>query len=65
MSVFRDVAVVVKFFWAFTLPVLEYFSTVWMSAATSHLLLLDRVVGRVSQLSSVKAGLHATSFTPF
>ena len=30
---------------------LDYCSTVWMSAATSHLLLLDRAVGRVSQLS--------------
>ena len=52
MSVFRDVAVVDKCFWAFTLPVLEYCSTVGVSAAASHLLLLDRVVGRVSQLSS-------------
>ena len=51
MSVFRDVAVVAKCFWAFILSVLEYCSPVWMSAATSHLLLLDRVVGRVSQLS--------------
>ena len=30
MSVFRDVAVVVKCFWAFILPVLEYCSPVWM-----------------------------------
>ena len=45
MSVFRDVAVVAKCFWAFILPVLEYCSLVWMSAATFHLLLLDRVVG--------------------
>ena len=43
MSVFRDVTVVVKCFWAFILPVLEYCSPVWMSAATSHLLLLDCV----------------------
>ena len=52
MSVFRDVAVVAKCFWAFILPVLEYCSPVWMSAATSHLSLLDRVVGQVSQLLS-------------
>ena len=45
MNVFRYVAVVAKCFWAFILPVLEYCSTVWMLAATSHLLLLDRVVG--------------------
>ena len=43
MSVFRDVTVVAKCFWAFILPVLEYCSPVWMSAATSHLSLLDRV----------------------
>ena len=41
---FRDVAVVAKCFWAFILPVLEYCSPVWMSAVTSHLSLLDRVV---------------------
>ena len=43
MSVFRDVAIVAKGFWAFIFPVLEYCSPVWMSAATSHLSLLDRV----------------------
>ena len=47
MSVFRDVTVVSKCFWAFILPVLEYCSPVWMSAATSHLSLLDRVVSQV------------------
>ena len=51
MSVFRDVAIVAKCFWAFILPVLEYCSLVWMSAATSHLSLLDRVVSQVSRLS--------------
>ena len=51
MSVFRDVAVVAKCFWAFILPVLEYCSPVWMSAATSHLSFLDRVVSQVSRLS--------------
>ena len=51
MSVFRDVSVVAKCFWAFILPVLEYCSPVWMSAATSHLSLLDRVVSQVSRLS--------------
>ena len=51
MSVFRDVVVVAKCFWAFILPVLEYCSPVWISAATSHLSLLDRVVGQVSRLS--------------
>ena len=42
-------AVVAKCFWAFIFPVLEYCSTVGMSAATSHLLLLDLVLGRVSR----------------
>ena len=51
VSVFRDVTVVAKCFWAFILPVLEYCSPVWMSAATSHLSLLDRVVSQVSRLS--------------
>ena len=51
MSVLGDVAVVAKCFWAFILGVLVYCSSVWMSAATSHLLLLDSVVGKVSQLS--------------
>ena len=40
MSVFRDVTVVAKCFWAFILP-----------AATSHLSLLDRVVSQVGRLS--------------
>ena len=51
MSVFRDVAVAAKCFWAFILPVLEYCSPVWMSAATSHLSLLYCVVGQISLLS--------------
>ena len=51
MSLFRDVAIVAKCFWAFILPVLEYCSPVWMSAATSHLSLLDRVVSQVGRLS--------------
>ena len=46
------VAVVAKCFWAFIHPVLEYCSPVWMSAATSHLSLFDRVVIQVDRLSS-------------
>ena len=45
------VAIVAKCFWVFILPVLEYCSPVLMSAATSHLSLLDRVVRQVSRLS--------------
>ena len=55
MSVFRDVSIVAKFFWAYILPVLEYCSPVWMSAATSHLSLLDRVVSQVGWLSGGNA----------
>ena len=51
MSVFRDVAIVAKCFWAFILPVVECCTPVWMSAATSHLSLLDRVVSQVIRLS--------------
>ena len=51
MSVFRDVAAVARCFLAFIIPVLEYCSPVWMSAATSHLSLLDRVVSQVGRLS--------------
>ena len=61
MSVFRDVTVVAKCFWAFILPVLEYCSPVWMSAATSHLSLLDRVVSQVGRLSvEVSAAIFGT-----
>ena len=51
MIVIRDVAVVAKCFWAFILPMLEYCSPILMSAATSHLSLVDRVVGQVNRLS--------------
>ena len=56
MSVFRDVTVVAKCFWAFILPVLEYCSSFWMSAATSHLSLLDRVVNQVGRLLRLSGG---------
>ena len=52
MSVFQDVTVVAICFWAVILPVLEYCSPVWLSAATSHMSLLDCVVGQVSRLSA-------------
>ena len=51
MSVFQYVAVVAKCFWAFILPVLEYGSPLWMSAATYHLLLLDCIASQLSRLS--------------
>ena len=50
-QVFHDQSLILRFFWSFVLPVLEYCSTVWCSAADSHLKLLDRVVR--------SAGFHA------
>ena len=38
------ISVLPRSFWSFVLPVLEYCSVVWCSAANSHLKLLDRVV---------------------
>ena len=43
-QVFQDQSLLVRSFWSFVLPVLEYCSAVWCSAADSHLKLLDRVV---------------------
>ena len=42
--VFDDVGVLRRCFFSFTLPSLEYCSVVWISAASCHLSLLDRVV---------------------
>ena len=43
-SLFYDWSLLLRSFWSFVLPVLEYCSAVWCSAAGSHLKLLDRVV---------------------
>ena len=43
-QVFHDRLLLMRSFWSFVLPVLEYCSAVWCSAADSHLKLLDRVV---------------------
>ena len=43
-QVFHDRSLLVRSFWSFVLPVLEYCSAVCCSAADSHLKLLDRVV---------------------
>ena len=43
-QVFHDWSFLLRSFWSFVLPVLEYCSAVWCSAAESHLKLLDRVV---------------------
>ena len=42
--VFHDILHIWRCFWGFVLPVLEYCSAVWCSAADAHLELLDRVV---------------------
>ena len=41
--VFHDRLLIMRCFWSFVLPVLEYCSTVWCSAADTHLKLLDHV----------------------
>ena len=43
-QVFHDRSLLLRSFWSFVLPVLEYYSAVWCSAADSHHKLLDRVV---------------------
>ena len=42
--VFHDKLLILRCFWGFVLPVLEYCSAVWCSAADTHLKLLGRVV---------------------
>ena len=43
-QVFHDRLLIGRCFWGFVLPVFEYCSAVWCSAADTHLKLLDRVV---------------------
>ena len=50
-SVFRDSSIVSCCFRSFILPVIENCSPVWMSAAVSHLSLLDQVVRIAFRLS--------------
>ena len=42
--VFHDKLLIERCFWGVVLPVLEYCSAVWCSAADTHLKLLNRVV---------------------
>ena len=46
--VFQDKLLLERCFRGFVLPVLEYCSAVWCSAADTHIKLLDRVVGGAS-----------------
>ena len=48
---FRDNSIVFCCFWSFILLVLEYCSSVWMSAAVTYLSLLERVVRSVFRFS--------------
>ena len=50
LKTFDSVEVVYRCFNSFMLPVLEYASVVWGSAAHSHLALLDRIVKRCAHL---------------
>ena len=50
-SLFADAEVVSRSFWSYILPLLEYCSPVWSSAAACHLSLLDRTVRRAVSLS--------------
>ena len=43
-QVFHDRSLILRSFWSFVLPVLEYCSAVWCSSADSHLKLLDKIV---------------------
>ena len=51
-QVSHDCLLFVRCFQAFVLPVLEYFSAVWCSAADTQLKLLDRVVSGASFLTA-------------
>ena len=43
-QVFHDQSLILRPFRSYVLPILEYCSAMWCSAADSHLKLLDRVV---------------------
>ena len=49
-GVYADTSVLLRCCYAFILPILEYCSPVWGSAASSHLRLLDRQIHAVSRL---------------
>ena len=53
-QVFYDRLLFGRCFLGFALPVLEYCSAVWCSAADTHLKLLDRIVSGVSFLTGVE-----------
>ena len=59
-QVFHDRSLLLRSFWSFVLPVLEYCSAVWCSAADSHLKLLDRVARVVDFLAGAHVFWSAT-----
>ena len=50
LGVFDDLALAVRCFWSYLLPVLEYCLAVWLSAADWYLSFLDRIVSRASAM---------------
>ena len=50
LGVFDHLALTFRCFWCYLLPVLEYYTAFWMSAADCHLRFLDRVVSRASAM---------------
>ena len=50
-QIFHDRLLFLRTFWSFVLPVLEYCSAVWCSAAVSQLKLVDRVIRIVGFLA--------------
>ena len=51
LCLFGEPLLVFEVFWTFLLPVIEYYSPIWMSAKASHLRLLDYVVSKAVRLS--------------
>ena len=54
--VFQDILLIGRCFWGFVLPVLEYCSAVWCSAADTHL--LERVVSGACTILGVTQSTH-------
>ena len=59
--VFHDKSVLGRCFLGFVLPVLEYCSAVWCSAADTHLKLLDRAVSGARFLTGGVFSVHCSS----
>ena len=50
-QVFHDRSLLLRSFWSFVLPVQDYCSAMWCSAADSHLELLDSIIRSVVVLA--------------